>query len=114
MIRTIDISHGCRLSRSSTHIREALNIFFNFIADPNFQTFSWWSDVNSFSSLDNQTEFGPTYQLEYSTREAYGGNITGFGPNDPLNATWWHLVTERKSHCILLKKRLLVDHTLYV
>lgn len=56
--------------------------------------YTWRSDVNSYPKLDNQTEAGPTYVFEYSTREAYGTNITGWGPNDPLNATWWHLVTE--------------------
>ncbi|TFK56749.1 sphingomyelin phosphodiesterase [Heliocybe sulcata] len=56
--------------------------------------YTWRSDVNSFPSLDNQTEAGPTYVFEYSTREAYGANITGWGPDDPLNGTWWHLVTE--------------------
>ncbi|KAL5530987.1 hypothetical protein ACEPAG_3863 [Sanghuangporus baumii] len=56
--------------------------------------YTWRSDVNSFSALDGQIEFGPTYSFEYSTRAAYGQNITGWGPNDPLNATWWHLVTE--------------------
>ena len=58
--------------------------------------YTWFTNVSSFPALDNQTEFGPAFQLEYSTREAYGGNVTGFGPNDPLNATWWHLVTERE------------------
>lgn len=56
--------------------------------------YRWKSDVSSFPALDDQIAFGPTYSLEYSTREAYGQNITGWGPNDPLNATWWHLVTE--------------------
>jgi len=41
------------------------------------------------------------YAFEYSTREAYGGNIT-WGANDPLNATWWHLVTEREWPQVLL------------
>jgi hypothetical protein len=54
----------------------------------------WKSDVNSFPDLDGQIDHGPAYSFEYSTREAYGKNITGWGPNDPLNATWWHLVTE--------------------
>jgi len=57
-------------------------------------SYTWFSDVNSFPDLDEQSEFGPTYQFEYSARETYGGTITGWGPNDPLNATWWHLVTE--------------------
>ncbi|KAI0715128.1 Metallo-dependent phosphatase-like protein [Earliella scabrosa] len=55
---------------------------------------TWKSDVNAFPQLDTQTEFGPTYEYEYSTREAYGAYIEGWGPNDPLNATWWHHVTE--------------------
>ncbi|KAF8481747.1 Metallo-dependent phosphatase [Russula ochroleuca] len=55
---------------------------------------TWWSDVNSYPNLDGQTKFGPTYSYEYSTREAYGTNIP-WGANDPLNATWWHHVTEQ-------------------
>lgn len=55
---------------------------------------SWAADVNAFAGLDGQTEYGPTYEFEYSAREAYGQSITQWGPNDPLNATWWHLVTE--------------------
>jgi hypothetical protein len=58
---------------------------------------SWRADVNSFPPLDGQTAFGPTYVYEYNTRQTYGQNISGWGPNDPLNATWWHLVTERAS-----------------
>ncbi|KAG9308166.1 sphingomyelin phosphodiesterase [Chiua virens] len=59
--------------------------------------YTWVSDVNEFPALDNQTAVGPTYILEYSTREAYGQNIT-WGANDPLNATWWHLVTEQMEY----------------
>ncbi|KAF9486347.1 Metallo-dependent phosphatase [Pholiota conissans] len=55
---------------------------------------TWRADVNSFHSLDSQTALGPTYAYEYNTRETYGNAITGWGPNDPLNATWWHHVTE--------------------
>ena len=51
------------------------------------------SAVSDFPALDSQVQYGPTYELEYGTRETYGGNIT-WGANDPLNATWWHLVTE--------------------
>ena len=73
---------------------------------------SWFADVNSFPALDDQIEFGPTYKFEYSTRETYGANIT-WGPNDPLNATWWHLVTEgpsplcyqRLRHMLMLRRR---------
>ncbi|KAJ7775364.1 Metallo-dependent phosphatase-like protein [Mycena metata] len=56
--------------------------------------YTWTSDVSSFPALDSQVEFGPTYSLEYNTRETYGAAAPGWGPNDPLNATWWHLVTE--------------------
>ncbi|KAG9308172.1 sphingomyelin phosphodiesterase [Chiua virens] len=59
--------------------------------------YTWVSDVNEFPSLDNQTAVGPTYFLEYSAREAYGQNIT-WGADDPLNATWWHLVTEQMEY----------------
>ena len=55
---------------------------------------SWASDVSSFPELDSQLEFGPTYSLEYDARSAYGSAVPGWGPNDPLNATWWHQVTE--------------------
>ena len=55
---------------------------------------SWIANVSTFPGLDSQREFGPAYAYEYNTRQAYGANIPGWGPNDPLNATWWHLVTE--------------------
>jgi len=55
--------------------------------------YTWAADVNSFPALDDQTEHGPTYYFEYSTREAYGESIE-WGAADPLNATWWHLVSE--------------------
>jgi len=55
---------------------------------------TWRSDVSAFPGLDGQTRFGPTFVHEYSTRAAYGSNIT-WGKDDPLNATWWHLVTEQ-------------------
>ncbi|KAJ7757507.1 sphingomyelin phosphodiesterase [Mycena metata] len=56
--------------------------------------YTWRADVNSFPSLDAQVEFGPTYSFEYSTRDTYGPSVPGWGASDPLNATWWHLVTE--------------------
>ncbi|KAF8553428.1 sphingomyelin phosphodiesterase [Imleria badia] len=51
-------------------------------------------DSATFDILDAYTQ---RYVLEYSTREAYGQNIT-WGANDPLNATWWHLVTEHMEY----------------
>jgi len=56
--------------------------------------YTYKTNVNNFSALDPQTQYGPTFELEYSTRETYGANIP-WGDNDPLNATWWQLVTEQ-------------------
>lgn len=54
----------------------------------------WKSDVSSYPDLDGQLEFGPVYTYEYNTRATYGGSIPNWTANDPLNATWWHRVTE--------------------
>ena len=54
----------------------------------------WFSNVSRYPSLDSQIAHGPTYSFEYSTRDAYGANVTGWTANDPLNATWWHHVSE--------------------
>lgn len=56
--------------------------------------YSWVTNVSTFPELDHQKKFGPTWVLEYSTREAYGSLVPGWSPSDPLNATWWHHVTE--------------------
>jgi len=57
-------------------------------------SYTWFANVSNFPALDDQVEFGPTFEYEYSARDVYGVNIT-WGANDPLNATWWHLVTEQ-------------------
>ncbi|KAG1747527.1 sphingomyelin phosphodiesterase [Suillus occidentalis] len=68
--------------------------------------YTYVSNVNEYPALDNQTQVGPSFYLEYSTRDAYGGNIT-WGANDPLNATWWHLTyhtyQSKSSECIIAK-----------
>lgn len=57
-----------------------------------YEAYTWYADVNSFLTLDS-TLSGPTYKYEYSTREAYG--VAAGWPSDaPLNATFWHTVTE--------------------
>ncbi|KAF8259132.1 sphingomyelin phosphodiesterase [Lactarius quietus] len=72
---------------------------------------TWRSDVNSFPGLDGQTAYGPAYVYEYNTRATYGKNINGWGPDEPLNATWWHLVTERKiDHFVLRSPLTFVSH----
>lgn len=57
-------------------------------------SYTWYADVSSFSGLDGQAGLGPEFQFEYSARDTYGAAVPGWGPNDPLNATWWHRVTE--------------------
>lgn len=55
-----------------------------------FDAYTFYADVNSFSSLEG---VGPTFQLEYSTRATYGP-AADWPEDAPLNATFWHKVTE--------------------
>ncbi|KAI1335081.1 Metallo-dependent phosphatase-like protein [Xylariaceae sp. FL0016] len=56
-----------------------------------YESYTFYADVSSFSALEPAT--GPVFQLEYSTRAAYGPAAQW--PDDaPLNATFWHRVTE--------------------
>lgn len=55
-----------------------------------YEAYTWAADVSSFSNL---TTHGPVFELEYSTREAYGA-AAGWPTDAPLNATFWHAVTE--------------------
>ncbi|KAI5824164.1 hypothetical protein K523DRAFT_420982 [Schizophyllum commune Tattone D] len=55
---------------------------------------TWFSNVSDYHQLDPQIERGPTFQYEYSARDVYGPYVEGWGEDDPLNATWWHKVTE--------------------
>ncbi|KAF7190314.1 Sphingomyelin phosphodiesterase 2 [Pseudocercospora fuligena] len=55
-----------------------------------YEAYTWYADVSSFSNL---TTHGPTFQLEYSTRETYGP-AAKWPADAPLNATFWHAVTE--------------------
>ncbi|KAI0120722.1 Metallo-dependent phosphatase-like protein [Xylariales sp. AK1849] len=56
------------------------------------EAYTFYADVSSFSALD-AAQSGPVFQLEYSTRAAYGPGAAW--PDDaPLNATFWHRVTE--------------------
>ncbi|TVY82540.1 Sphingomyelin phosphodiesterase [Lachnellula suecica] len=54
-----------------------------------YEAYTFYSDVDSYSALEST---GPTFNFEYSTRDAYGDAINW--PQDaPLNATFWHNVT---------------------
>ncbi|EJU00868.1 hypothetical protein DACRYDRAFT_116765 [Dacryopinax primogenitus] len=54
---------------------------------------TWYTNISATASLDNQTAHGPKFVYEYSTRQAYGKSIS-WPASAPLNATWWHKVTE--------------------
>ncbi|CCC13349.1 unnamed protein product [Sordaria macrospora k-hell] len=60
------------------------------------EAYTFYSDVGTYTNLDGKGEGpgkGPVFELEYSTRAAYGPAINW--PSDaPLNATFWHGVTE--------------------
>ncbi|RDW85891.1 putative sphingomyelin phosphodiesterase [Coleophoma crateriformis] len=55
-----------------------------------YEAYTFYSDVSTFSDLNGT---GPVFQFEYSTREAYG-NASSWPEDAPLNATFWHGVTE--------------------
>lgn len=54
-----------------------------------YDAYTFYSDVSSFASLNST---GPTFEFEYSTRDAYGPAID-WPSTSPLNATFWHELT---------------------
>lgn len=60
------------------------------------EAYTFYADVASFEALDPISQAGPVFQLEYSTREAYGAQAgpDGWPADAPLNGTFWHRVTE--------------------
>jgi hypothetical protein len=66
-----------------------------------YNAYTYYTDVSSFPSL-NTSETGPVFKFEYSTREAYP---IGWPEDAPLNATYWHRVTEamEKDHNLVTK-----------
>ncbi|KAF2162056.1 hypothetical protein M409DRAFT_69292 [Zasmidium cellare ATCC 36951] len=66
-----------------------------------YEAYTWYADVNSFSNL---TTHGPVFEFEYSTRDTYGP-AAGWPQDAPLNATFWHAVTEamEKDHSLVSK-----------
>ncbi|KAF9893907.1 hypothetical protein FE257_008878 [Aspergillus nanangensis] len=55
-----------------------------------YNAYTFFSNVSDFASL---SETGPVYRFEYSTRDTYGA-AAGWPEDAPLNATFWHRVTE--------------------
>jgi hypothetical protein len=55
-----------------------------------YNTYTYYSNVSSFGAI-NASQTGPVFKFEYSAREAYP---IGWPDSAPLNATYWHRVTE--------------------
>jgi len=55
-----------------------------------YNAHTYYSNVSSFGAI-NASQTGPVFKFEYSAREAYS---IGWPDNAPLNATYWHRVTE--------------------
>lgn len=58
-----------------------------------FSIYNAWTYTSPVSSYPNLTSTGPTFKIEYSTRDTYGP-ATDWPADAPLNATFWHRVTE--------------------
>ena len=59
-----------------------------------WDAYTFYSDVSSYPELPSiDPVHGPVWEFEYSTREAYG-SAAGWPKDAPLNATFWHAVTE--------------------
>lgn len=67
-----------------------------------YEAYTWYADVSSFDGLTNASAHGPTFKFEYSTRDTYG-SAAGWDADAPLNATFWHAVTEamEKDHSLV-------------
>jgi hypothetical protein len=57
-----------------------------------YEAYTFYSNVEEFPSLNNNT--GPTFEFEYNTRQSYGPNVN-WPADAPLNATFWHFVSEQ-------------------
>jgi hypothetical protein len=57
-----------------------------------YDAYTFYADVNAFPALQHASH-GPTFKFEYSTRQAYGP-AAAWPADAPLNATFWHAVTE--------------------
>ena len=54
-----------------------------------YEAYTWYSAVSNFPEL-NHSKTGPTFEFEYSTRDAY----IDWPESSPLDAKFWHAVTE--------------------
>ncbi|OJD35498.1 ser thr protein phosphatase family protein [Diplodia corticola] len=67
-----------------------------------FDVMDAWTFVANVSVFPDLSSTGPTYSLEYSTRDTYGP-AADWPVEAPLNATFWHRVTEamEKNHTLV-------------
>ncbi|KAK3325362.1 Metallo-dependent phosphatase-like protein [Apodospora peruviana] len=57
------------------------------------EAYTFVADVGNFGQLNETGSTGPVFELEYSTRSAYGPSVK-WPDTAPLNAAFWHKVTE--------------------
>ncbi|CAK7242507.1 MAG: hypothetical protein STHCBS139747_004002 [Sporothrix thermara] len=77
------------------------------------EAYTFYADVDTFEMLSvadtDPNAAGPEFRFEYSTRAAYGA-AAGWPADAPLNATFWHRVTEAieadKSHALVNQMNL--------
>jgi sphingomyelin phosphodiesterase len=86
-----------QISPSLTPLSNLNSGFRAYDVDPEtfniLDAYTFVSNISAAATLDGQTARGAAFTFEYSAREAYGGNIA-WPADAPLNATWWHRVTE--------------------
>jgi hypothetical protein len=74
-----------------TNLNSAFRLYEVDTGDFNvYNAYTFFSNVSEYTSLHAT---GPTFRLEYSTRETYGP-AANWDADAPLNATFWHRVTE--------------------
>lgn len=61
-----------------------------------YDAFTYYSAVSANRVLPDpsSSDTGPVFELEYSTRDTYGPSVS-WPDAAPLNATFWHLVSEQ-------------------
>ena len=57
-----------------------------------YESHTYYSNVSTYQAM-NSSATGPVWKYEYSARDTYGPQAN-WSRSDPLNATFWHRVTE--------------------
>jgi hypothetical protein len=70
-----------------------------------YEAYTYYSDLAEAASHADYTTRGPIWDLEYSTRDVYGP-AASWPADAPLNATFWHLVSEQVESNVTLAKEL--------